>query len=62
MVNVWIGGVEQRTFGLCAAAPPLTNQTVSSSWKLSECMDGIFPKAMYKVKQHSKPWCTVQVE
>ena len=31
MVDFWMEGVDQRTFGPCAAAPLLTNQTVSSS-------------------------------
>ena len=54
MVDFWIGGVDQRSFGLSTAAPSLINQTVSSSQGLCDCLDSITPKAIYKVKQSSK--------
>ena len=41
LVDFWMGGVDQRTFGPCTAAPPLTNQTSSSPEKLSECLASI---------------------
>ena len=31
MLDFWMGGVDQGTFGLSTAAQPLTNKTVSSS-------------------------------
>ena len=56
MVDVWMGGVDQWTFGPCAAAPLLPNQTSSSSEKLSECLAGICQKkAMYKVNKTVSP-------
>ena len=59
MMDFLMGGVDQRTFGPCTAAPLLTNQTVSSPEKLSECSAGVPQRVVYKVKQYSKPCCTV---
>ena len=60
MVHFFDGGVNQRTFGLCAAGPLLKTQTSSSPEKLRDCLAGIpQQKAMYKVKQHSNSWFTV---
>ena len=44
VVDFWMGAADQRTFGLCAAAPLLTNQTSSSPEKVNECLASIPPK------------------
>ena len=41
MVDFCMRGLNQRIFGMWAAAPLLTNQASSSPEKLSECLPGI---------------------